>query len=190
MINESRSHDNGLWDSPTRFGIGSRIFHWSMAGLFIWQFITAISHFFLSPDSSLRGFFWQTHYTVGTILFVLVLLRGIWGLINLRRRPSFAQNFWGLAARLGHFALYLLMFLVPFFALLRAYGSGRGFSVLGLQIFLPTGNQAPELMAAGNKFHGELGWLLLLLIIGHIMMVYVHRLILKDGLDKRMSRAR
>lgn len=175
-----------IFDNPKRFGLVSRLFHWIMALLIFWQLFGAVLHFLLPQGNALRDFFWNTHFVMGTLLFSLVIVRIVWALINLTRRPPLDNSFIGLAAKAGHLALYLLMLAIPLLALLRAYGSGRGFAPLGITIFSPSAEQHPDLMALGNNFHGELGWVLLILIGGHIGMVIIHRFVWKDGLDKRM----
>lgn len=170
-----------------KFDLISRLLHWSMAALFFWQFIGAILHFLFQKGNFFRDFFWNTHFVIGSCLFLLVILRAVWALMNLSRRPPLGSSFLGIAAHLGHLMLYFLMLAVPLLALLRAYGSGRGFAPLGITVFSAGAEQNIHLVALGNNWHWIIGWFFLLMIAGHIGMVFVHRLILKDGLDKRMS---
>jgi len=158
-----------------------------MALLFLWQFTSGLLRV-LIKDTDIATFFWRTHHSIGFTLFLLVLLRGIWGLINLSRRPSHGTHFLGRCASLGHLAMYLLMIAVPGLAIVRAYGRGRGFAPFGVQLFEPTGVELPTLMAPGNALHGLLGWVLLALIAGHIAMVLLHRYVWKDGVTARMIR--
>ncbi len=69
---------NSIWDGPNGYGAISRMFHWLMAALFLWQFISAALRIFVK-DTPLYSFFWSAHFTIGFSLLVLVLLRGIWG---------------------------------------------------------------------------------------------------------------
>src|SRR5690606_37775369 len=80
---------------------------------------------------------------------------------------------------LGHLVIYGLMFAVPAVALLRTYGSGRGFSFLGVQIFEQTGVQNAALTAPCNALHGLLGWVLLAAVAGHVLMALVHHFALR-----------
>jgi len=75
---------------------------------------------------------------------------------------------------------------VPVLALLRQYGSGRGFTFLGLPLMEKTGERVDWMLAAGNMGHGLLGWVLLAVIVGHIVMACVHHFGLRDGLLRRM----
>ena len=86
------------------------------------------------------------HKAAGVLLLLLAAMRFVWALRNLRRRPAGS-----LKVKLGHLALYALMFAVP------ASGMARQF-------------QAPLGVA-----HGALALALLLLIVGHVGMALVHQ---------------
>jgi cytochrome b561 len=167
----------------------SRFFHWLMALLFAWQFTSALLHL-LARETAVAKFFWSTHFTVGLGLFVLVLLRGTWGLINATSRPPHGSSLVGRAAVAGHLTIYALMIVIPALAILRAYGRGRGLAVLDVEIFAATGTEVPALTAPGNALHSPLGWVLLALIAGHAAMSLVHRRVWNDDVIGRMTYGR
>lgn len=174
-----------VWDTPNGYGVVSRYLHWLMALLFVWQFTSAILRVFVK-DTAIYNFFWPTHYQVGFALMLLVMIRGIWGVLNYSRRP-YKAGIVGKLAGLGHVVIYALMFAVPALALLRSYGNGRGFSFLGMPIFEQTGIQNPALTAPGNAAHGLLGWVLLALIVGHVFMALMHHFALRDNTLRHMT---
>lgn len=176
-----------LLDRPTGYGSVSRILHWLMAALFAWQFLSAILHA-VARDLPLARFFWSYHSSVGVLLFAAIFLRGAWGLVNLRRRPAHGSGFIGLSARLGHMALYALMFVVPALAVARSIGSGRGLQAFGVQLVAGGGERVDALVGPGNALHGLLGWGLLLLTIGHVVMALVHTYVWRDDVLSRMTR--
>lgn len=158
-------------DNTDRYGQVSRALHWGMALLILWQFLSAGAHFLLA-DTAIEEFFWASHKPLGLLLFVMVVIRALWAMMNVARRPPSIN----LAAKTGHIALYLLLAVVPGLALLRQYGSGKSFEPLGIPIF--SGFEAEEIgwmVAPGDWLHSWLGWLLLATILGHIFMVYWHR---------------
>lgn len=160
-----------LSDNTSRYGLVTRVLHWGMGALLIWQFTSVLAHAFFE-ETALDDFFWSTHKPVGFILFILIVLRLLWTLVNRTRRPASMS----LAATLGHIALYALMLAVPVAALLRQYGSGRTFEAFGLTIFEGFSSAKIEWMLnIGNNFHGNLGWLLIALTFGHIFMVFLHK---------------
>ena len=173
-------------DSPDRYGAVSRWLHWGMALLFAAQFLSAAAHWALPRENALRDALWSYHPTLGTTLFLLVLLRAVWGLLNIWHRPDHSGTI-GRLAVVGHVAIYTLMVIVPSVRLIAAAGSARGFSYLGMQIF-PARESAVPWTQSLAEWHGEMGWFLALLVLGHIAMATVwHRLIRRDDVLKRMA---
>ncbi|MBB5722087.1 cytochrome b561 [Loktanella ponticola] len=176
-----------LSDTPNRFGLVSRIFHWGMAALFAMQFLSAAAHWALPRENALRETLWSYHTNLGATLFMLVLLRGIWGLLNMKNRPAHVGGVMGKAAKFGQAGLYAFMIIVPAVRLLAAFGSKRGFSYFGMQVFPPRETAIAWTQAAA-EWHGEMGWILVALVLGHIAMAIVwHRLIQRDDVLKRMA---
>jgi len=160
-----------LKDNQNKYGTVSRVLHWGKAILMLWQFLTAASHFFFD-DKAIEDFFWPTSKTMGFLLFVLIFIRGIWPLIKQKNRTQSIKWF----ARLGHITLYLLMLAIPALGLLRQYGSGRSFEPFGIPLF--SGFESEKIqwtLDLGGLLHGELGWLLFVLTIGHIIMSFWHK---------------
>ncbi|WP_026790671.1 cytochrome b [Pleomorphomonas oryzae] len=178
-----------LFDHPEGYGSVSRALHWLMALLFAWQFLSAMLHA-IDREMPVTRFFWSWHMSVGFLLLIAVILRGVWALINLGNRPAHATGFLGTAARLGHVALYVLMAAVPLLATLRAYGSGRGLSAFGIQIFAGSGDRIPALVEPANIAHGFLGWALLVLVAGHVTMALTHAFLWREDTLTRMLRGR
>lgn len=174
-----------LEDNIQRYGWMSRLLHWSMALLFAWQFLGMICKILLGKVP-LVSFMVGTHGPVGFLLMVLIVLRLLWSLSQRGRRPTYAPGVSGMLAQWGHVALYALMVAVPMLALLRQYGSGRGFTLWGLPLMEKTNHRVEWMMEPGNLAHGVLGWLLLVLIIGHVTMALVHQYWIKDGILQRM----
>src|SRR5690606_1089338 len=75
-----------LRDSPERYGLVTRLLHWSMAVLVLLQFVKF-------GDRLGQGRYWLVetvggwHTTVGTLLLVLVLVRIAWAFVQRRNRP-------------------------------------------------------------------------------------------------------
>lgn len=158
-------------DNSDRYGRVTRVLHWAMAILLLWQFLSAGAHLLLE-DTAIEKFFWATHKPLGALLFLLAVIRGVWGLINLAQRPRSIS----IPAKLGHLGLYALMIVVPGLALLRQYGSGRAFEAFGIPIFAGfEGDRISWMTDLGNMLHSSLGWVLLVMVLGHTFMVFWHR---------------
>ncbi|MCX8999834.1 cytochrome b [Rhizobiaceae bacterium BDR2-2] len=173
-------------DQPSGYGSVSRAFHWLMALLFAWQFFGAALHA-INRDLAISAFFWGTHRNIGALLFVLVFLRGAWGLANMSRRPRH-EGLVGQMASLGHLALYALMVFCPSVALLRQYGSARPFEPFGLPLMAGGGERIEWMTALGSATHSLSAWVLLTLVAGHIAMVFVHHFAWKDDTARMMVR--
>jgi cytochrome b561 len=160
-----------LRDHSERYGFVSRLLHWGMALLMLWQFLSATSHYFFE-DTAIESFFWPSHKTLGVLLLLLMVLRLLWALVNVSTRPKSVSTL----AKLGHWALYLVVITVPILALIRQYGSGRSFEIFGVTVFSGfEGEKIKWMMDLGTDFHGELGWVLLALIVGHIIFAFKHK---------------
>lgn len=175
-----------LRDTPRIYGKVTRLLHWAMAALILWQFL----------GMGLRAVFGRqewlaplvgSHAPVGTALFVLVILRGLWAWSNRRNRPAHGGGVLGRAATAGHGLLYLLMLAIPGLALLRAWGSDRVFAPFGFEIFSAKSPEVEWTGAIAGALHGELGWVLMAVVAGHVLMVGLHQAMWRDGTLARMA---
>ncbi|WP_320196962.1 cytochrome b [Agrobacterium rosae] len=118
-----------MWlDTLERYGLVSRLLHWTMAYLLIWQFIVILAWRLFGDTQWVRTVtsLGPGHGTVGLLVIVLAVIRAIWWTVNRNRRPVQSTTVTGRAAIVVHASFYLLMFSIPALALLRAYGSGKG----------------------------------------------------------------
>ncbi|MGU3385101.1 cytochrome b [Methylobacterium sp. D53M] len=175
-----------VWlDTPERYGRVSRGFHWVMAALFAWQFTGALLYVTIG-DAALTRLVGGSHFTLGFTLFVLVLLRGVWGLANLHRRPAH-PGAPGRAVAAGHGLIYLLMVLVPSLALLRQYGSGKPFAPYGIPVMPARETKIEWMMLPADLFHYWLGFTLLVVVLGHAAMAFLHRRLWNETVLTRMT---
>lgn len=155
-------------DNKQYYGTISRLFHWLMALCFAFMLFTAIMWSINEDYYSLMGY----HKSVGFILMVLVVLRAIWAMINLKNRPHSST-----IAHLGHLVLYVLMIVVPAIGLIRQYGMAKGpLSVFGVEVMGTAPEKIEWMTNLGNAAHGKLAFLLFFLVAGHIVMAIVHQL--------------
>lgn len=158
-------------DSAARYGTVSRALHWAMAACLALVFAAALAHF-LAEDSALDATLWPLHKPTGALVMLLGLLRVLWAATHRQRTPAPISA----AARWGHRLLYALMLAVPAIALLRQYGSGRAFAPFGVPLMQDRAGAKVEWMTQlGGLLHGELGWVLLAAVAGHIALALWHR---------------
>jgi len=173
--------DNGL-----RYGRITRIFHWSMAAIFVWQFSGIVINR-LFGRSALTDLLNSTHGELGAVILLLAGLRALWGFYNLGNRPEHESGILGTAARLGHIGLYLLMLFIPAVAFLRAVGSEWGLVLFGFEIVPRSTENIGWMVAPANLLHGVFAWTLLAMIAGHVAMALIHRFVWKDAVLNRMA---
>lgn len=155
----------------TRHSLSSRVLHWVTAALILWQ-IGIVSAYKLVGQSPLLdriASLGPSHGVVGLIVLPLALLR-------LARHPAAPNPF----ARLVHHAVRMLLVTIPTLGLLRAYGSGEGWSHRGLPIVPETGVEIAWMVELGNAAHGELAWVVTALIGIHVSAAVLHG-IRQDG---------
>ncbi|NWJ27102.1 cytochrome b/b6 domain-containing protein [Rhizobium sp. RM] len=101
-----------MWlDSPGRYGLISRLLHWGMAYLLIWQFAVIVMWRVFGPADWVKSVtsFGPGHGAVGLLTIILVVIRVIWTRINRGRRPERASGWSGRAAAVVHFSFYGLI---------------------------------------------------------------------------------
>ncbi|MFC7552092.1 cytochrome b [Pseudoroseomonas wenyumeiae] len=173
-------------DTPQRYGLVSRALHWGMAAVFAWQF-TGMAVRILVGRHPVTAFMVGSHASVGTLLMLLVLLRGAWGLANARRRPRHAPGLLGRLATAGHLLLYAMMLVVPSWRCC-APPAAAGASPSSASRSSPfQGGPVAWMVAPANAAHGLLAWTLLALVAGHMLMVVVHRWLWRDDVLQRMA---
>ena len=180
--------DTRIFDHDRGYGLVSRFFHWGMALLLLYQLFSASIHY-LADDTRLEEIFFPWHFSNGVLILCLALLRGVWGLINLSRRPAHDSRIERLAI-VGHVTLYALMIAVPTIAIIRAYGSTHPLSAFGIEIFAKRATEIEWMTNLGGQWHGFFGWTLFALIAGHITMAFVHSYLWKQPMIARMTRGR
>lgn len=173
-------------DTGLRYGLVTRLFHWTMAFLICWQFSGLVLGR-LFGRSALSDLLNGTHGSLGVTILLMAAIRALWGFYNLKDRPLHERGWLGLAARSGHVLLYVLILAVPALALLRAFGSEWGLTLYGIEVVARGGERVEWMNLPARLLHGTLAWALLAMIGGHIAMVIIHRFVWKDGVLERMA---
>ncbi|WP_222911854.1 cytochrome b [Pseudomonas sp. DNDY-54] len=169
-------------DSRDKYGSVSRLFHWLMTLLILWQFLKL-------GDRISEGEHWigQTlvpwHVSLGVLLFVLVVLRIVWFVRQYKQRPLHDPATASLV-KSGHFALYACMVLMPITGLLYMLGNGYGLKVFGAQLVA----KGPEIdwAASIGSLHSPLAWLTVILVLGHTAAALYHHYVKRDDIMRRM----
>jgi cytochrome b561 len=173
-------------NTPDQFGLLARAFHWLIFLLLIGSFTIAYSMVAL-PLSPRKLQLYSWHKWFGVTVFMLVLLRLGWRLINPVPDPPASTPTWQRhAAGISHLMLYMVLIVMPPIGWVMSTSLNLPLVYLGLiEIPSPFGvDQARgELLKA---VHYWLSILLLVLVAIHVLAALYHHVILRDDVLRRM----
>lgn len=168
------------------YGRVSRANHWIAAiaviGLLASGMILGFDLLDREASRSLRG----THQGIGALFFAFALWRVAWQTIQgfppaNTPLPSWQER----AARLTHYALLVLLLVMPASGLGRALFRGRDLDVLGL-LTLPAFGEVPAMARLAAQVHYIAAWMLLFLVSLHVAAALKHHFVDKDATVRRM----
>lgn len=176
-----------LRNTAQRYGWMAMSLHWLVAllvlGLFgLGLYMSSLTYY--DPWYRL-GPFW--HKSFGVVLFVLMLWRVVWVLLNPKPQPPVHSPAWERhIAHITHGLLYLLLFVLMLSGYLISTADGRGVSVFDwFEIpALPWSFEHQEDVA--GKVHLAIAWTLIGLVGLHVAAALKHHFIDKDSTLKRM----
>jgi len=173
-------------NTENHYGIIAKLFHWLIAVAII-SLITVgfiMSDMSPSPDKyELYGM----HKASGVIVLMLVTLRILWRLSNKAvQPPADLPNILKLAAKSGHFLLYVFMLSMPISGILMSYFDGHDISVFGLFMIPATIDKLPQLAGLFHQIHVLGIWAFIAVIVLHIGAALYHHFIRRDNVLMRM----
>lgn len=154
-----------------KYNLPLRIIHWGTLLLMIMVFGAV----WLGEDNK-SVMVW--HKAFGVFILILVCIRLVVKLFS--KSPSV-----DLKAKIGHWLLYLMMFVTPV-SMLIASAYYKGLVLWGVTI-VPLIEENKTISKAFKEVHEFSGNFLLLLIIGHAAMAMYHHFVKKDDTLKRMK---
>ncbi len=167
------------------------ILHWLMAVGFFMMFFSGITMSYFEVEKSLQFNLYQWHKSGGIILLIAFCLRLLVKIITIT--PPLPEKFNKLeiiAAKLGHYSLYLLMFAMPITGWLIVSSSVYGLPTIVFGWFewphIPNMEGNKEVHEAAELAHFIIAILFGLTIIIHILAVIKHYIKDDVNLLKRM----
>ncbi len=168
-----------------RYDPVARALHWGMAATIMALWV--VGHMIDAlPKGTMRSEVIGLHKAIGVIMLVLAVGRLAWRVARPQpplpaTMPAGEQRL----AKLGHMALYALMLAIPVDGILMSQSGGREVAVFGLTlpVMVAKDEALRDLFRAG---HGALGWVLAVVLVGHVLAALRHHLILKDEVLRRM----
>jgi cytochrome b561 len=164
----------------------ARTLHWLILALLIAQFIFAWTMPHIGRNTPVTTLI-SLHFTFGVIIIAVAIVRLLWRLTYPEPEPEAGIPPWQTAsARIVHWLLYILLFVVPILGWINASYRGMPIVMFGLEL--------PKLIAtraAGwgwtGDVHGYLADYALLGLVGlHVAAALYHYFVRRDGVLQRM----
>jgi len=183
-----------LRNSPERYGLVAIALHWAVAMLFLGQvalgtFMTAL------PLTDPRVFpLYQTHKSIGFVIFLLVVIRLVWRATGQTPPPPATLPRWQARAAVAiHFSLYAALLLMPLLGWVIVSASPLGiptlifgkFEIPHLAFVVESSNRQ-MIGSVASWAHWALAWAASIAVCGHIAAALLHHIVKKDTILKRM----
>jgi cytochrome b561 len=167
--------------SRARYGAVAQIFHWATAILVLVAFVYGPGGSEQRVYSPARDFDRQLHETLGLCVFAIVAMRVLWRMVDARPDPPEVPRWMDVAAKAVQWTLYLLLFALPFTAIIGAWLEGHPLTLLaGVKVPSPLW-MSHDVGATIAGIHTWLGDAILWLAGFHALAALYHHLVLKDG---------
>lgn len=172
-------------DSPHRYSRVAVALHWLTAVLVLVAFIYGPGGSEERVYSAARDFDRRLHETLGLSVLALSFVRLAWRLSEHAPSLPAMPRWMTLASRVVQGTLYLLLFVVPFTAILGAWLEGHALTWLGGDI-APWIGESHGVGAWLAELHGWLGDAILWLAGFHAAAGLYHHFVLRDGVLRSM----
>lgn len=178
--------------------------HWAIAALILGAYGAIYYREWLTDILAHDRIAIQLHYSCGITVFILVIVRIAWRWRHAPPPPKVDTAIHHRAIKVGHFALYAAMILMPvtgFLSVADFVASGKGHidywffveldMLRGIDPFAAVGLSLAWLEDPAHRIHAFLGaWIVWLLVAGHAAAAFYHQRVLRDGTLDRMTFSR
>ncbi|MFT7561503.1 MAG: cytochrome b561 [Flavobacteriales bacterium] len=183
------------------YGLIAKTIHWLTALLFLSAYSSVYyRHWFTEAKTPENWNALQLHFSFGVTIGVFVALRIIWRLMNMAPTEEPGTPLEHKAAKLGHYALYVIMIVMPITGYLGTGAATEFFFLFDIPKFPDTGlftHLVQDGLGLGFKeferpidfIHKEIlgSWLVWMLITGHVLAALYHHFVRKDRTLKKMT---
>ncbi len=168
----------------------ARAFHWLTALLILVQLPVGFYMVYRGTDlkiwDSITGTLYDSHKVLGVIILAVIVFRLLYRLVKgAPQEPASLAAWERVASTLTHWAIYLLLILVPVLGYVGTamYGALKPFGAFSIPNLI---GKNKELSAVVFEYHAYAAIALLALIVLHILAAIYHRVIRKDLVVARM----
>lgn len=190
-----------LKNTSTSYGSIAKWLHWITASLFLASYIAVYyRHWFTEEKTPENWTALQLHLSIGVTIAVIVALRIFWKILNQNPDLEPGTRIEHLAAKSGHYALYIVMIVMPLTGYLGTGVNTEYFFMFDIPKFESTylfnmlitegaGISFKEFEQPLDFIHKDIGgaWLVWLLILGHAAAALYHHFLKKDHTLHKMT---
>ena len=173
-------HARHPFTAVERYSATVRLFHWLTALLVVVAYIVSIGGPEMGVYSTVNDFSRGSHELLGMSVFALTTARVCWWTIFPSPMSPAMPVWMEIGARLGQWALYALLVLVPVTAVVGAWLEGHPLTLLAVGNIQPWLAQSPQLGLALGDIHGWLGDALMWLAGLHATAALYHHFWRRD----------
>ncbi len=173
-------------NTETSYGSIARLLHWI---IFLLVLIIIPLGYFMDDvsDKVLRAQVVNIHKLIGVLILLLMLLRVLWTLYNVRPALPFQTPAWQKAVELiVQVSLYLGLIIMPLSGLVGSVAAGKPPHLGNFDIELPISHSKALADFAFDDVHVPLAVILIVLISFHILAAFYHHFIKRDDILRRM----
>jgi cytochrome b561 len=172
--------------ASTRYTTTAKVLHWMIVALLIAQFIFAWTMPHIGRNTPVTTLI-SLHFTFGIIILAVALVRLAWRATHSEPTPLDGMPPWQVhSARVIHWALYLLLLVLPILGWINASYRGMPIVMFGIELPKLIGTRAPGWGWTGDV-HTLLAYYVMLTLIGlHFAAGLYHYFIRRDRVLQRM----
>ena len=188
-----------LKNTADNYGTIAKWLHWLTALLFLGSYVSVYyRHWFTEAKTPENWTALQLHLSIGVTIGVIVLLRILWRVANRSPDPVPGSRLEHLAAKLGHYALYAIMIIMPVTGYLGTGVATEYFFLFDIPSFKDTAlfeawfaldMTFEEFEEPIDFIHKDIlgAWLVWILILGHVLAALYHHFIRGDRTLRKMT---
>jgi cytochrome b561 len=164
----------------------AKFLHWLIVVLLVGQFIFAWTMPHIGRNTPVTTLI-SLHFTVGVTVLIVAIVRLVWRATHAEPAPLDGVPPWQVqSARLLHWLLYILLFVVPILGWINASWRGMPIVMFGLELPKLVGTRTPGWAWTGDV-HALLANYGMLSLVGlHVLAGLYHYFIRRDRVLQRM----
>lgn len=172
-------------NTEIEYGGVAKFFHWLIFLLILFNIVLGyIAPLFPKPS---QGNLIYVHKINGLTILLLVILRLVWALINIKPKPpSLTSLLEKIAVKTVHGLMYVAMFFIPISGWIFSTAAGYPPTIFGIKFGFPGIPKSKVIDDIGFDIHATFVIILLILIGIHLLASLKHHFYDRDGTFLRM----